>query len=436
LMVQLNNYAAIRSAYGIDVPGPDADTQAVGEYRATIKQGYGRITSPLGFGPIMDPTNVNLAIEYYAGESSAYVVAGVDGVPQGPGSLLQFEYQIEFIGGMLSGLATASSPFNPGFAPPSSRPALGFDARDIDAAVFAGSDGALGDPFAHFEAVIAPGIDREHALQLLSECADCLEHDIGSHLSVEFLTWGEDAQVSLSGGFAMPLHDTFGRGGRLLLGDGFAARSLTTDAMHSVIDAKFNGNNLGDDPDYVLAARSAEQLGAASLAMSDRSYSLTDMRSYHDVYLDLEYVKQFISEEDALGYLAAREEIVSVLESFQTDYPIPRTRLTATGLGVTAGIPYVLLILVLDDETSARQARESLSGRAIHLVDVDPNLKNPIDSGVVGRVAWVKLNVFQDQSVAPFVLQPIADGQPNLETDPIPTLAELSDLLGFFFTTE
>lgn len=85
LMVQLNNYAAIRSAYGIDVPGPDADTQAVGEYRATIKQGYGRITSPLGFGPIMDPTNVNLAIEYYAGESSAYVVAGVDGVPQGPG---------------------------------------------------------------------------------------------------------------------------------------------------------------------------------------------------------------------------------------------------------------------------------------------------------------------------------------------------------------
>lgn len=125
---------------------------------------------------------------------------------------------------------------------------LGFDARNVEQIAMFG----IREPM--FREVILGTYSPSATLESLESCSDCLPHDVLEYAGVSYYAWGDDFAGSIKLRFAPPGYDFLGRGGRIFIDDGAAARTLSDEHMHQIIDAARNfAPSLADDPDYALA---------------------------------------------------------------------------------------------------------------------------------------------------------------------------------------
>jgi hypothetical protein len=223
VLVRMNDLEGLRSVTGIEAPGPGDDNQNVIDYK------------------------------------SALVLAeSLQGRPFLPGS------------DWLSGFNRNYLPFAP-----STRSSLGFDSRDINLILTTGPEGA--HPDRGLEVVIG-AIDSDVAASLLSACEECVPHEVATHSGVEFFTWGNDSAPSLSDRLGIPAHDEFGRGGRILIGNGYAIRTLFTESMEDTIDIVADpARGLFGNENFALAARAADEMGAVSLTLTSQPFRAFDI---------------------------------------------------------------------------------------------------------------------------------------------------------------
>ena len=313
--IRMNDLNGLRRVFGIEAPGPDADHQDVLEYKISLVLGE----SPTGGRLWL------LGEDWLSGFSFDYVDSA-----------------------------------------PSTRPFLGFDSRDVDLVMVAGSEN---EPPPRGLEVIIGNIQSSVAVSLLSECEECMPHEAASHAGIEFYTWGEDARPSLDDRLAAPAHDQFGRGGRILIEDGYSIRTLFTESMQSAIDAiSGSKQSLAGNEDFVLAARAADEMGAVSLTLTAQPFRAFDIA---EVYggrgrltldgLDSDYAGAFASLNERSGNGDAREALV--VDSFVQSGSLPAFEVVGTGLGSDESGVFVTLVLVFKDDRLASDAAIALESR-------------------------------------------------------------------------
>ena len=312
--MRMNDLEGLRRVLGIEAPGPDADQQAVLDYKFSL------VLSESIQGRLL-----LLGDDWLSGFSFDYLDSA-----------------------------------------PSTRPFLGFDSRDIDLIVGTGPENE--SPTRGLEMVIGD-IRAEVAETLLFGCEVCVPHEIASHSGIEFFTWGEDARPSLSDRLAPPAHDQLGRGGRILIGDGYAVRTLFTESMREAIDVISGAApGLSENGDFIVAARAADEMGAVSLTLTSQPFRSSDIT---EVYagrgrltlngLDHDYRGALAALNERSATPGAREALVA--EGFARSGSLPAFEVVATGLGSDAEGVFVALALVFKDDAIASDAAAALKSR-------------------------------------------------------------------------
>lgn len=217
--VQLSDIGTFRDMFGIAIPSPDADHEALMEY-----------TWMLG-GLLPD------------GEKIA----------PGPGLLLMQE-------AWLLGLHNYSTEFN-------TRPYFGFDRRDMNQVAVAGD----GNQPVTVEVYMGE-FDPDLTASLLAECDECVEADQPEYNGISYYAWGDNATGRLKDRFAPPAFDAIGRGGKMMVQDDRVLRTLSNGGMENAIDTiSGNQSSLAEVEDHALAARGLAALDAfTALATRDR----------------------------------------------------------------------------------------------------------------------------------------------------------------------
>jgi hypothetical protein len=152
----------------------------------------------------------------------------------------------------------------------------------------------------------------------------------------------------------------FGRGGRILVMDGMAARTLSHDPMQQIIDASTDVQpSLADDPNYIMAANLLTKFGTAGALFSG----------------DSENVEQAIARledmwGDGLATLATADE---VRDQFAQAHLIEAYEVAALGTAFPAGegeSPNTYTVLIYTSEDAATKNAAQLKLR----IDEDDNL--------------------------------------------------------------
>jgi len=211
MSVTINDYAAVREIFGIQLPGPEADESALTEY----------IIALLG------PANMTY-------------------VSQGP-----------FITG-ISGEAMGDS----------KREYLAFDGRNVDQSVEAGTP-----PF--ILEVARGRFDPAATAQALDACAECPPPDIVTHNDVSFYSWGEDGKGGLKERNMPPAFDHLGRRGRIAVSNEYVYRTVETPGMKALIDSSAGKRqSLADVEDFRLLAQAMSDLDTYSAFFSDQTHKI------------------------------------------------------------------------------------------------------------------------------------------------------------------
>ena len=134
---------------------------------------------------------------------------------------------------------------------------LAFGLANLDQSAVAGSSPAI------FE-VLQGSYDPEASRIALNRCEECLPYKVVQHHGVTFYSWGADHRVDLRSRHLPPAFDDLGRGGRIAIQQSHVFRTLTTEAMHSMIDSALGGPSLADLKPYKLMAESLEGVGVYS----------------------------------------------------------------------------------------------------------------------------------------------------------------------------
>ena len=152
-------------------------------------------------------------------------------------------------------------------------PYVGFDLRDVDETVVAGSLSGARDLQAAFG-----NFDPSRTREALDACGQCEPADLKQHRGRTYYSWGEDFKTDLRRRFAPPLYDSVGHSGRLYVGERFALYAHSDGGIEGMMDAQGRSTTtLADLPDYQLAARALVGLGAYDAGFSDSGRSLSDM---------------------------------------------------------------------------------------------------------------------------------------------------------------
>jgi hypothetical protein len=137
---------------------------------------------------------------------------------------------------------------------PGRRTNLGFDYRDTEQTILVEVLPALLE-------VIQGRYDPEATARALSECDECVPHQVREHSGVTFYSWGEDFQGSLNLRLQPPAFDGLGRGGRIAVRDCLVFRTVETPGIHALIDTSLGQHpSLADVPEFRLLARHLDQL--------------------------------------------------------------------------------------------------------------------------------------------------------------------------------
>ena len=146
-------------------------------------------------------------------------------------------------------------------------PYMGFDARNVEqVAVFGAKLGV--------REVLLGSYDPEVTAGQLAACAECEQPETAEHSGAEYLSWEQDFAQNLRMQLKPPAFDFLGRGGRIWVADGSAARTLATAHMEEIIDAALDqAPSLLDDLDYRLAAQTLANRGAVTATFSSADHS-------------------------------------------------------------------------------------------------------------------------------------------------------------------
>ena len=148
---------------------------------------------------------------------------------------------------------------------------MGFDPRNVDYAAAGGKRPIV------LEAVVG-AYDPETTRDRLAECADCLPHEENHHRGYAYYSWGEDFKGDLFIRLAPPAYDYVGRGGRISVQQGRVLRALSTDGIHSLIDAAAGAaDSLWDSEDMRLVAQAMADLGAYAVSYTEADMSLATL---------------------------------------------------------------------------------------------------------------------------------------------------------------
>jgi hypothetical protein len=316
--VRIIDFKALRDMLEIEAPGPDASDDEVLEYKLTLAYGAER-------------------------DGQVPIIFGND---------------------WLSG-------FRRDYIPKlrSTRPYLGFDSRDVDQVVYTGEGR---DPSDRGIEVVIGGIRGGVAAELLAACQECVPHEVGSYAGKEFFTWDNDGSLSpRDRRFAAPAHDPFGRGGRILVEEGYAVRALYTDAMHDGIDViSGEAASILNDEDYVLAVRAMDEAGVISMTVTTQPFKASDIIEVFGDRGRLTFDGLDSEWRGGGGYFSLNgvrqpddtpEAIVTRL--FQMTAPLPAYRVVSTGMGSDDDGLFAVIALVFKDEKTAEVGADALNDR-------------------------------------------------------------------------
>ena len=206
--VEFHDYLRFREAFDIRLPGPEADEEALGEY----------LLRPIG-------------------------------MPQ-------------FQGPFISGYGEA------GFQAVERRRYLGFDVRNVDQSLLAGS------PPGTLE-VLRGSFDPDATEEALKACSECDPPRQTEWSGIRLYSWGEDLAVDTNKILAPPAFDRLGRGGRLAVLDDYVFRTVETAGMIQLIDASLGlRDSLADADEFRLLATGLDELNAYSGLLTDETQSL------------------------------------------------------------------------------------------------------------------------------------------------------------------
>ena len=272
---------------------------------------------------------------------------------------------------------------------------MGFDGRNVDFAV------AAGKRLFALEAAVG-AYDPEITQASLAECADCMPHEEFRHRGYAYYSWGEDFKGDLFIRHAPPAFDALGRGGRISVQQGRVLRALSTDGIHSLIDAAAGaGDSLWDSEDMRLVAQAMADLGAYAVSYTETDMSLAALTPLYET-------QQMIRTYS--GPLKPRQQEYSV--SRLTDPPaLLPFRAVASGSGLTSldKPPHVFLIVVHDSGEAARTNAERLAARLDEGVTLEhgipwTDLIQRIEMEIRGVLLLVRLESLPGESI-PWVFQ-------------------------------
>lgn len=217
--VLINDYALVRDVFGVSIPGPDADENALLKYRNDVLRSFGEARRVPAFSP------------------------WISGYDRGP--LRSF------------------------------RRYLGFDLRDVDQTVLAGV------PPQELE-IIRGRFNPEATEQVLRQCTECTPPLLQQHQGITFYSWGGDREQDLDKGNAPPAYDRLGRGGRIAVSDKHVFRTLETDGMKAIIESTVGQRrSLVDVEEFRLLARGMHELDAFAVAFSDQAQGLKQSLQFY-----------------------------------------------------------------------------------------------------------------------------------------------------------
>ena len=219
---------------------------------------------------------------------------------------------------------------------------MGFDPRNVDYAAAGGKQPIV------LEAVVG-AYDPEITQASLAECADCMPHEEFRHSGHEYYSWGEDFKGKLQERLAPPAYDYVGRGGRISVQQGRVLRALSTDGIHSLIEAAAGaGDSLWDSEDMRQVAQAMADLGAYAVSYTEADMSLAALTPLY--------------EKPTVEFIPPIEYSVSRL----TDPPaLLPFRAIGSGYGLTSldNPPHVFLVVVHDSDDAARANAVRLAAR-------------------------------------------------------------------------
>ena len=274
---------------------------------------------------------------------------------------------------------------------------MGFDPRNVDYA------GAGGKQPIVLEAVVG-AYDPEITQASLAECADCMPHEEFRHRGYGYYSWGEDFKGDLFIRHAPPAFDALGRGGRISAQQGRVLRALSTDGIHSLIEAAAGASDsLWDSEDMRLVAQAMADLGAYAVSYTEADMSLATLTP--------------LNEKPRVEFIPPIEYSVSRLTDPSALLPF---RAIGSGYGLTSldKPPHVFLIVVHDSGEAARANAERLAARLEEGVTLEhgipwTDLIQRIEMEIRGVLLLVRLEsspgksipwVFQTPHAYPFVV--------------------------------
>ena len=203
--VYINDYALVHELFEIPIPGPEADDEARLDYLVALALEW---RTGLGPGPLISAYNIN-SIAFFD----------------------NWQY-------------------------------LGFDFRDIDQSVLAGS-------FAATLEVVRGRFNPGATDRALSACSECPQGQRLEHNGIQFYSWGEDGISDISKRFSPPAFDQLGRGGRIAILDDYVFRTVVTEDMRALIDAnRGDRRSIADREDFQLLASALTELNIYSAFLS------------------------------------------------------------------------------------------------------------------------------------------------------------------------
>ena len=220
---------------------------------------------------------------------------------------------------------------------------LGFDVRNMDHGVVAGTSGDIDDIVEAIIGRFSPG-DTHDALQSCLVCPALRQEE---HSGATYYRWGDDDQPDRDLALSPPAFDWLGRGGLIAVSDSYVLRTLNNERMMTMIDALQNETaSLADSEEFLLLGAGASRLGAFRVMMSDRSFALDDIAGRFALPGDDEDKKA-----ETLQNLSGGTVLLLPYQAF------------ATGAGTDADGPFMALVLVHPDATTAEENAELLRTR-------------------------------------------------------------------------
>jgi len=230
-------------------------------------------------------------------------------------------------------------------------PYMGFDARNVDQLALFGSERQARE-------VLLGSYDPEVTAQRLAACAECEQPETVEHSGAEYLAWGEDLAQNLRMQLKSPAFDHLGRGGRIWVAGGSAARTLATAYMEEIIDAALDqAPSLLDDLDYRLAAQTLADRGAVTATFSSADHS------FDAVY---EQVSRVLASD---AFPVTPDELAAQLSKEPLLLPFKVAAVGTSFESGESGRTITTLVLVHESEEDAKESFGRLRQR-IAAVDV------------------------------------------------------------------